>query len=295
MRYLIALLAACGPTPGSVTTPTGGQKPDIPAAQSPELTEPLAKLSWWLGDWKANDNMGQEHWVAADGAIYGISLLDDERFEAMIIDDADGGVADGVVRLFAMPGGMKSVEFRAETTDGTSALFANPQHDDPKKIGYARTGDALRATLHADANRLVTFDFTAADLPRAPELEQADIAFSESTQQRGIDGWMAAFDANGWMMRKGERVQGAAIGEMMRPVFADGSLIWAPTESGIRGSLGFTVGKANFVGSKSKAIEWRSTYITIWKQQSDKSWKVLFDVGRPVNEPPPATSEPAAK
>ncbi len=288
MRYSIALVvAACGSTPGSTTTPPGGQTTVIPVASTnPELTQPLSKLSWWLGDWTSVD--GQEHWVAADNAMYGVSLNEGDRWEVMIVDDAEGGGApDGVVRFIAMPGGSRSVEFRAETIDAQTALFANPAHDSPKKIGYARTGDALRATLYADSNRLITFDFTRADLPRATALEQADIAFSEATQQRGVEGWISAFDSSGGMMRKGARITGAAIGEMMQPVFAEGSLIWHPIDSGVRGSIGFTVGKANFVGAKSKTIEWRSTYVTIWKQQPDQSWKVLFDVGRPVNEPVP--------
>lgn len=293
MRYLIALLAACGSTPGSTGPTTGGQ-PEIIPAEIPELTPALAKLSWWLGDWKADDGKSEEHWVAADGAIYGVSLTDDGRFEAMIVDDAPGaGPADGVVRFFAMPGGAKSVEFRAEAIDGTSVLFANPAHDAPKKIGYARTGDALRATLHADSNRLITFDFTRTELPRANELELADIAFAERTQKTGIDGWMSAFAPDGAMLREDTRITGDAIREMMGPVLAEGTLMWSPIDSGVRGSIGFTVGKANFAGNKDRTVERRSTYVTIWKQQPDKSWKVLFDVGRPVNEPLGIRSEPA--
>jgi hypothetical protein len=284
MRYLIAVLAACGSTPGSTSTPIGGQPSDAVATTS-DLSPALAKLSWWLGDWTADDGRSQEHWVAADGAIYGISLTDDGRFEAMIVDDAEGaGPADGVVRFFAMPGGMKRVEFRAETIDRSSALFANPAHDDPKKIGYARTGDALRATLHADANRPITFDFTRADLPRAKDLELEDIAFAERTRRGGIDAWMAVFAPDGAMLRDDTRITGDAIRQMMGPVLAEGTLSWAPTDSGIRGPLGFTVGKANFVHSKDTSITWRSTYVTIWKQQPDKRWKVLFDVGRQVND-----------
>ena len=30
---------------------------------------------------------------------------------------------------------------------------------------------------------------------------------------------------------------------------------------------------------------WRSTYVTIWHRQPDGAWKVLFDTGRPVQEP----------
>ncbi len=286
MRYLIALLAACGPsTPAQPTTKVEvPNRPLRPGDLTTDLSPALRPLSWWLGDWNAVDGNGQEHWIAADGAIYGVSLLDGGRFEAIIVDDASGpGPADGVVRLFAMPGGMKSVEFRAEAIEGESALFANPAHDDPKKIGYARTADSLRATIHGDANRLITFDFTSTDADRVTELERADIAFSDDVGKRGVEGWMAAFDANGWMMRNGERVSGAAIGEMMTPVLADGTLAWKPIDSGVRGELGFTVGKARFVG-KTPADSWRSTYVTIWKQQPDKSWKVLFDVGRPVNE-----------
>lgn len=263
-----------------------------PGDVSTELSPALRPLAWWLGDWSASDGKGQEHWIAADGAVYGVSLLDGGRFEAMIVDDGDGdGGADGVVRLFAMPGGTKSVEFRAETIEGESVLFANPAHDDPKKIGYARTADSLRATLHADANRQITFDFTSVDLPRVIELERADVAFFDDTRKRGVEGWMAAFDANGWMLRDGKRVVGAAIGEMMKPLLTSGTLAWTPIDSGVRGELGFTVGKADFIG-KDGTIEWRSTYVTIWKQQPDKSWKVLFDVGRRVHEPVPAGAKP---
>lgn len=280
MRYVIALLAACGSTPGSATTQPGGQTIPV-ATENAELDGALAKLSWWLGDWRSTDGKSEEHWTAAAGALYGIGLHDG-GFEAMIVDDADnGGPADGILRFIAMPGGTRSVEFRADTVDDTSALFANPAHDDPKTIGYARTGDTLRATLHGE--QTITFDFARADLPRAPELEKADLAFSDETQKRGADGWMAAFDPSGAMMRRGERITGPAIGEMMKPLFAEGSLVWAPIDSGARGDIGFTVGKAQFTGKRPED-SWRSTYVTIWKRQPDKSWKVLFDTGRPVNE-----------
>jgi ketosteroid isomerase-like protein len=43
----------------------------------------------------------------------------------------------------------------------------------------------------------------------------------------------------------------------------------------------YTVGKATFAGADS----WQSTYVTVWKRQSDGTWKVLFDTSRSVNEP----------
>jgi ketosteroid isomerase-like protein len=292
MRYLIAVLAACGATPGSTTTPPGGQPKDIPAPTAPAPAfDPFADFAWWIGDWTSGD--GEEHWVLAGGALYGVSFSASGQWEAMIVDDHDENGKSDAVRLIAMPGGSKSVEFIAEKVNLRNILFAAPQHDDPKMISYAGTGDTLRATVHLRSQRSITFDFTRTDLPRAPELEQADIAFSERVQKGGIDAWMAAFDANGGMIRKNQRITGDAIREMMAPVLGAGSLIWTPIDSGKRGDLGFTVGTANFVGAKSKTIEWRSSYVTIWKQQPDKSWKVLFDTGRPIFEPLPARSEPA--
>src|SRR5258705_11418422 len=100
---LSVLLAGC-PKPGPAIAP--------PTPGAAELSPALAPLAWWLGDWDASDGNGSEHWVAAAGAIYGVSLHGD-TFEVLIVDDGEGpGRPDGVLRLFAMPGGMRSVEFR---------------------------------------------------------------------------------------------------------------------------------------------------------------------------------------
>ena len=66
----------------------------------------------------------------------------------------------------------------------------------------------------------------------------------------------------------------------MAPLLAKGKLVWAPVASGREGPLGFTVGKATYTGEDS----WASSYVTIWRQQPDGSWKVLFDTGRAVQK-----------
>ena len=269
MRALLFLLIACG-SPKHTT--------EVPAP-SAELSPALAPLAWWLGDWQVESgDTGTEHWVAASGALYGIALHDGGNFEVMIVDDGEGaGKPDGVVRFFAMPGGAKMVEFKQTVSARSSTTFANPEHDAPKQIAYTRDGNALRATL--DNKLEVRMKRTASE--RAPELEQADIAFAKDTAARGIEGWVAAFDEKGAMMRKAGRIEGAdAIREMMGPVLAKTKVEWAPIASGKRGGIGWTVGKATFTGAES----WRSTYVTIWKQQADGSWKVLFDTGRPVQK-----------
>jgi hypothetical protein len=273
MRALwIVLVVACG-------SPKHGEAP----SSSAELSPALASLAWWLGDWQAESgDTGIEHWVAASGAIYGIALHDGGNFEVMIVDDGEGtNVADGMLRFYAMPGGARVVEFTHPSStkpEDNTIAFTNFQHDFPKVIGYSRDGDTLNARL-SGGDQSQDFRFKRTKSERAPELEQADLAFAKDTAARGIEGWVAAFDAKGAQMGNSGRVEGHdAIRELMGPLLAKTKVEWAPIASSKRGDLGWTVGKATFTGEES----WRSTYVTIWKQQTDGSWKVLFDTGRPV-------------
>lgn len=266
------LIAACGSAQTAAPPP---------AAAQGELSPALAPLAWWLGDWDNADGSGSEHWVAAAGAIYGVALAGDQ-FEVMIVDDGDGpGAPDGVLRFFAMPGGARRVEFRGRERAADSALFANDAHDFPKTVRYARRGDGLRATL--GGGREVHVDFRRGAARPAPELEAADRAFSAEVGRRGVDGWVAAFDPGGWMLGPAGKVQGAAIGELMRPTLEAGTLAWAPIASGRAGDLGFTVGKATLTAARPPASR-RTTYATIWRRQADGSWRVLFDAGRVVQD-----------
>jgi hypothetical protein len=278
------LLAGCASASSkNVADPSGGPSAP-PAATTAELSPALTPLAWWLGDWDAADGNGSEHWVAAAGAIYGVSLHG-KTFEVMVIDDGEGpGRPDGVLRFFAMPNGQRSVEFRQRALGEHGATFANEEHDFPKTITYQLAPDrgGLEAVL--GGGKQETYRFKRGTRERAPELETADLAFAADTGKRGVDGWVAAFDPNGGMMRKAGRVEYAAIAEMMKPTLTSGRLDWAPIASGKSGDLGFTVGKAAFTGAKPED-GWRSTYVTIWHRQADGAWKVLFDTGRLVQEP----------
>ena len=269
-KLLLVMLLGCG-----------GAKPAAvaPETVSPELTPALVPLNWWLGDWQICQAKEpySEHWTAAGGAMYGVAFSA-QGFEVMIVDDGDGPVADGMLRFIAMPQGIRSVEFKQQEVGTRTVTFANPEHDDPKQITYAREADQLRAVLFG--TKFIKFDFCPTTRHAAPELEAADRAFSDDTTARGVAGWVAAFDPQGGMMRRGSRVEGAAIGEMMAPLLSKGRLVWAPIASHRDGPLGFTVGKATYTGEDS----WASTYVTIWRQQPDGSWKVLFDTGRAVQK-----------
>lgn len=269
LAALIAFSLACSSTPKHTAPP------------SAELSPALAPLAWWLGDWEvASGATGTEHWVASSGVIFGISLQDNAAFEVMVLDDGDGrGKADGKLRFWAMPAGMKQTEFAFASQTTASATFAAPENDFPKTLTYARDGEALTATIAGDG-KSHAFRYRRTAMPRAHALEAADTAFANDTAARGIEGWVAAFDVKGGMMTKDGRVEGhAAIRETMAGLLATTKIAWSPIASGARGTIGYTVGKATFTNAEAS---WRSTYVTIWRKQPDGSWKVLFDTGRTV-------------
>ncbi|HWO24412.1 MAG TPA: DUF4440 domain-containing protein [Kofleriaceae bacterium] len=269
------LAAACG---GKPSGKAGG-------SAEQELSPALAPLAWWLGDWKAEDGSSVEHWTAVAGAIYGVSLQGQDTFEVMIVDDGeDRGKPDGILRFIAMPGGQRSVEFRQRTIAEQSALFANDDHDFPKTIRYFREGAALGASLAGDDERKVDIRFQKLAAAGAPELLAADRAFAADTAKRGVDGWVDAFDPEGFMMRgDGEQIAREALAEQMRPILTSGRLEWAPIASGGNDKLGFTVGKATFTATAGGERRLTS-YVTIWRKQGDGTWKALFDTGRIVQD-----------
>lgn len=70
------------------------------------------------------------------------------------------------------------------------------------------------------------------------------------------------------------------------------NLYWAPLYAGIArsGDLGFTTGPASFDAARTPAIQ----YFTVWRLQTDGSWKWIYDGGPgPVAEPGPYLAEGA--
>jgi hypothetical protein len=303
---VFVVVAGCskpGPQP-MAPSPTGPARPAGPAASaSAELSPALTPLAWWLGDWDASDGNGSEHWVAAAGALYGVALHG-ETFEVLIVDDGDGkGKPDGVLRLYAMPNGARMVEFRQRAVGNGSATFGNDEHDFPKLITYAITADRAGLTAVLDGSKQggskqggseqggseqggseqIEYRFARGTRSPAPELEAADLAFCAATAQRGVAGWVTAFDPRGGMMSESGRIEHDEIAAAMTETLTAAKVDWAPIASGKSGALGFTVGKATFTGA-SPEHSWRSTYVTIWHRQPDGSWKVLFDTGRTIQD-----------
>src|ERR1041384_2882576 len=88
LAYAVVLLAGCAGA--SSNAGSARTSPQAPAAAdaSAELSPALTPLAWWLGDWDDAGGNGSEHWIAAGGAIYGVSLHG-KTFEVMVIDDGE--------------------------------------------------------------------------------------------------------------------------------------------------------------------------------------------------------------
>lgn len=124
-------------------------------------------------------------------------------------------------------------------------------------------------------------------------LQDADRSFNRATASRRADGWMEFMAADGALIRSSGTLTGAAVRGAITKMFADTSftLTWEPLQAdvGTGGDLGYTIGHwvAHFRDAKGAPATSTGRYLTIWKQQADRSWKVVQDIG--VQDPTPET------
>jgi len=131
----------------------------------------IQDLSWMSGTWRGADQgvAMEETWTAPDGGmmlalhkdVQGGRVTDWEflRIEAQ---------ADGLVYL-ASPRGAPAVPFRLVALEGERVVFANPEHDFPKRIFYWRAADgALHAAIDGgEGAKRMEWRWTQARAPSA--------------------------------------------------------------------------------------------------------------------------------
>jgi hypothetical protein len=112
------------------------------------LADERPDLSWLAGAWCSHDS-GQsieEHWLAERGGLMlGVNRTVTPKgasFEFLRIEFT--GKAKSFV---AQPGGAPPTRFDLVSAAPNAVTFANPQHDFPKRIRYARDGEFLTARV----------------------------------------------------------------------------------------------------------------------------------------------------
>lgn len=121
----------------------------------------------------------------------------------------------------------------------------------------------------------------------------ADRAFDAATADKKMDGFSSFLADNVSTLRADQPVlRGkAAMQNAWKPLLENQSisLRWQPISADISKSrdLGYTVGSYTVTRTDEKgaSIVGTGKYLTIWRLQSDGSWKVEFDTGVPDTDP----------
>ena len=116
---------------------------------------------------------------------------------------------------------------------------------------------------------------------------QADRDFNTDFARRRTEGWVAWFDTAGVQVTsEGEVPKGhGEIRAYMDKAFPDTAqiLTWRPVTAELSGdgTMAYTIGTWDFYrrGKDSAASAATGHYLTVWRRQADKSWKVLADIG----------------
>jgi ketosteroid isomerase-like protein len=272
-----ALLAGCGGGHPVTTTPTG---PTGPAA-----TEVVTPLAWAADQYEgdADDGSGQLHVVPVEGATYAIWLGDKGGARVWIVDETDETTSTLSAWVFAGIPGSPTVDVLPALSAGSSVARFGVR-DSSRLLTIRRTATAgLVISLAGTARPFVTDELGKANLARDTALEYADRNFAAASKARGADAWGETVAEHGVIYRAGGFIAGrAAVRAASAKTLAAGTLSWEPVSSGRArdGQIGFTVGKSHWVGKGSEPAA-DGSYVTIWQQQPDASWKWIFDAGRP--------------
>ena len=118
-------------------------------------------------------------------------------------------------------------------------------------------------------------------------LLKADRDFSRDTVKDRLDGWMAHMAEDAVLFSDKPVVGADAIRAFYEPAFADPAfaLSWQPTRAEMfrSGDTGYTTGRYELHAKDGKGnpVVRHGSYLTVWKKQSDGSWKVIADGGAP--------------
>jgi Domain of unknown function (DUF6265) len=114
----------------------------------------IQQVAWMQGCWQmeAGARVVEEQWMAPRGGVMlgtGRTVRDGKlvEYESVVLREQDGMLA-----YEAHPSGQPSAVFLSSTIDESTAIFENPSHDYPQRVGYKRDGDSLLAWIDGTVN-----------------------------------------------------------------------------------------------------------------------------------------------
>lgn len=114
------------------------------------------------------------------------------------------------------------------------------------------------------------------------EIRETEQNFSKMAGEEGIHKAFISFAADdAVLMRNNELIEGLPnINEHLKNQTSKG-LSWAPDfiDVAASGDLGYTYGHFNysFIDTTGKVLETKGIFHTVWKRQTDGTWKFVWD------------------
>lgn len=122
---------------------------------------------------------------------------------------------------------------------------------------------------------------------QSPEdvLLKADRDFNQATKEKGLEGWMQFMAEDVVVLRAKAVVGKDAVRAELKSDWDDPnySLTWEPkhAEMNKSGKMGYTSGRWTYASKNAKGekITMVGDYLTVWRNQTDGTWKVIYDAG----------------
>lgn len=127
-------------------------------SDNPKYRNKLDSLSWLIGNWsvESSESIFTETWEKVNdtlftGQSYFVKGSDTLSSETISLQQHDTSVF--YVPLVEGQNENKPIFFKLTYSDGTNAVFENPEHDFPQKIVYQlKENDSLIATISGNNN-----------------------------------------------------------------------------------------------------------------------------------------------
>jgi ketosteroid isomerase-like protein len=126
--------------------------------------------------------------------------------------------------------------------------------------------------------------------PGKAVLLDLEAKFAKDVSERGGEGFAAWFADDGTVLSNGAApiIGKVAVAKNSKWLAKDYQLTWTPTDAvmGPSGDMGYTWGHYEGRGKDNNGnpVLTSGRYMTIWRKESDGSWKVILDAG--ATEPP---------
>ncbi len=124
-------------------------------------------------------------------------------------------------------------------------------------------------------------------------LRTTDSLFSKLSSEKGTGAaFLAYMDENASLYPAGQNIVTGRenISKHFENEQPDTRLTWKPLQAEVArsGELGYTAGiyEYKFLDNNGHPVYRNGKYVTIWKKQSDGSWKFLLDIGNSTPLPP---------